>query len=142
MPLRLVRRREPAAIHHGLIDAFDVGEPALECCSVRIEQRHRDAGIGKTDGDAAAHGACANDAGRLDRRRTNLVAQPRHATAVAFGEEHVTAPRDSTLVLHSFTSEVSNSRPSAKLDRGALAHGLHGHQARVAVGIELSRLFA
>ena len=70
----------------------------------------------------------------------NVVAQPRYATALALGEEHVdrASGLDARLALVDERGFVLQPFRQAGLRR--LAHGLDGDQTRVAIGIELARL--
>ena len=130
--LRLFVRRQAAAVDHGLVGAVDVGEPTLERCIVGVEQRHRNAGIRETDGDAAAHGAGADDAGGLDRRRrTSRRASPGTRRVSRSAKNTCTAPRDSTLCLA--VVDAARSRTpglAARRHLRRLAHRLDRNRGR------------
>ncbi len=138
--LRLFVRRETAAVHHGLIDAVDVGEPTLERSIVGVDQRHRNAGIRETDGDAAAHGARPDDARGLDGRCGNLVANSRHAAAVALGEEHVYSASRFDALLAVVGERGLEFQAFGETGLRGLAHRFHRNEAGVPIRIELARL--
>ena len=63
--------------------------PRSSASRVGIEQRDRNAGVGKTDRDAAAHRARADHAGVLHRTRLRLGGQAGNAACFALGKESV-----------------------------------------------------
>ena len=65
-----------------------MASPRVERLLRVLDDGHRNAGVGKAHGDAAAHGAGADHRGALDLGRLD-VAQVRHLGGLAFGEENM-----------------------------------------------------
>ena len=87
--LGLVLGRNAPALDHGRIRPVDAGEAAIQGLAAGIDHDDRQAGVGEADGDAAAHGAGADDAALLHLARPGLGRQVGHAAGFAVGEEGV-----------------------------------------------------
>src|SRR5437763_489098 len=60
---------------------------ALDRLLRRVDQRDRQAGVGEAHGDAAAHGAGADDRHLADLAKRRVLGNPRHLGGLALGEE-------------------------------------------------------
>src|SRR5690606_1714226 len=72
-----------------LVVAAHHGQTTIQGFLADIHDVDRDASIGEVHGDAAAHGAGADDRRRLDLTPGRILVDPRHASHFALGEEHV-----------------------------------------------------
>ena len=81
--------RQPAAGDRAGVVLPDRRKPAVERVLRGLDDRHRDAGIGEVHGDAAAHGAGADDAAFADLARLHAGRHVRHLLGLALGEEDV-----------------------------------------------------
>ncbi len=82
-----------AALGGVLVVGADRLEPAIQRLLLHLEKRHGNAGIGEVHGDAAAHGAGADDARRLDLALRRVGRHVEHLGRLALGEEVVALRR-------------------------------------------------
>ena len=80
---------QPAARDRAGVVLPDRRKAAVERVLRGLDDRHRDAGIGEVHGDAAAHGAGADDAALADLARLHAGRHVRHLLGLALGEEDV-----------------------------------------------------
>ncbi len=85
-----ILRGQAAALGGGLIVLRNQIEPALQRLVAGLENGDRNAGIGEAHGDAAAHGAAADDACALDVARLHVLRQVGDLGGFALGEEDMT----------------------------------------------------
>ncbi len=113
-PRRAARLRggDAAALGGGGVQLLDPAEPAVQRRLLRLDHRHRDAGVGEAHRDAAAHRAGADH--RRPRDRPRLVPfGSRDLLRLALGEEGV-ALRPALVAGTSFSnSRRSLARPSS-----------------------------
>ena len=82
--------RDAAARGGRLVVLLHHAHAALELLFAGLDQRDRDAGIGKRHRDAAAHGAGADDGDALDLARLGAFGHAGDLGGLALGEEGVT----------------------------------------------------
>ena len=80
---------EASALHRGRIVFANVGQPAVQGRLVGVFEQDRNAGIGKYHGDAAAHGACANHRGGINRDSRRFFGNVRDFGDFTLAEENV-----------------------------------------------------
>jgi hypothetical protein len=78
-----------SALHHRIEIALDHAETALERFAPGIEHRDRDTGVGEAHGDAATHGARADDRRRLDGPCPAVRRDVGDLARLALGEEEM-----------------------------------------------------
>jgi hypothetical protein len=82
-----ILRGEAAALHADLVVLADAGHAGIERFAAGLLQEHRDAGVGARHGDAASHGAGADDRDLCDRVHRGVPADARHFGRGALREE-------------------------------------------------------
>ena len=82
-------RRDSAFAGRGLQRPADRRQPALQRVRLRLDDRHRKAGIEERRGDAAPHRAGADDAHARDRQGLGAIRDVRDAGRLPLGEKHV-----------------------------------------------------
>ncbi len=78
---------EASALHGDGIVLLDVGHAAIERCLISFFKQHREAGVGKDHGNAATHGAGADDGDVLYRNNRRVFRNVRNFGDFAFAEE-------------------------------------------------------
>jgi hypothetical protein len=76
--------RDAAFVH-----LADAGHAAIQRVLLRVENRHRDTGIGKGHGDAATHGAGTDHRDVLDLSLRRAITEPVDLARGALGEERM-----------------------------------------------------
>ncbi len=80
---------EAAAFDGICVIGLDGGEAAIECGLVRFFQEHGNSGVGENHGDAAAHGAGADDRGRFYGNERSFFGNVGNFADFALAEENV-----------------------------------------------------
>ena len=153
--LRRVVGLQLALGHRAFVVLADAGDAAIERFLLRLEQRHGNAGVREIHGDAAAHGAGADDRDRGNLALRRLVGEARDLGRRALGEERMTqrlrflADHELAEDLRSVAMPASNfcaTRGADGLERArrrgqAARHGGHAGLRELQKGFGL-RMFA
>ena len=80
---------EAAALGAAVVVGAHNGQPLVQKLAAGLEQRDRNPGVGEVHGDAAAHGAGANDGNAFDRQRGGALGHVGDFCGGTFGKEDV-----------------------------------------------------
>ena len=101
-----VGRSDAAARRRSLIVLANNVKATVEGGLLQLDDRHRNTGIGEIHGDAAAHGACAQDADGIDGNQGRIVGYIGDLVCLALGEKAV-ALRRALLTCHQLHEKSS-----------------------------------